>query len=100
MLSGMAMASTLNVFAAIGLNLDQCQNIDLTHISDPCGTTPTGAHPTWDNGNVNGNNSRYREGDGLPYRNRITGIGNGTWVVRVDYDFTKGGKFALDRLTR
>ncbi|HLC02442.1 MAG TPA: IPTL-CTERM sorting domain-containing protein [Anaerolineales bacterium] len=80
---------------AQGLNLDQCANDTLANLAVVCGINP----PTWQNGNINGNNSEYREGDGLPYRNAITGITNGTWSVMVDYDFTQGGKFAVDRLT-
>jgi len=83
--------------SAQGLNLDQCQNGTLTNLGTDCGTaTP----PSWENGNINGQNSQYREGDGVPYRLAITGLSNGTWSVMVDYDFTQGGKFALDRLTR
>ena len=49
---------------------------------------------------MNQSNSQYREGDGLPYRSSITGLTNGTWTIRVEYDFTKGGIPAIDRLTR
>ncbi len=94
--------SAAAVASALGLNLDQCQNVDLTHLGDPCGTSP-GVHPDWANGDVQAANSQYREGDGLPYRNAVgftTGLSSGTWVIRVDYDFTQGGKFAIDRLTR
>ena len=84
----------------VGANLDQCQNDTLAFLSDPCGTAPANAHPNWSNGDVNGSNSQYREGDGLPYRNAITGLTNGTWTIRVEYDFTKGGVPAIDRLTR
>ncbi|HEY0461087.1 MAG TPA: hypothetical protein VGC97_18270 [Pyrinomonadaceae bacterium] len=83
----------------VGVNLDQCQNVDLLHLNDPCGTTPANQHPNWANGDINGNNSQYREGDGLPYRSSFTNLPSGTWVIRVDYDFTKGGIFAVDRLT-
>jgi hypothetical protein len=80
------------------VNLDQCQNGTLANLAEVCGSaTPP---PSWDNGNVNQSNSQYREGDGLPYRNAITGLQDGTYSVMVDYDFTQGGKFALDRLTR
>ena len=82
--------------AAQGLNLDQCANGTLANLAIVCGTNP----PTWQNGNINQSNSQYREGDGLPYRNAITGLTDGTWSVMVDHDFTQGGKFALDRLTR
>ncbi|HEY2865452.1 MAG TPA: hypothetical protein VGJ02_00045, partial [Pyrinomonadaceae bacterium] len=57
----------------IGVNLDQCQNIDLTHLNDPCGTVGNG-HPDWANGDINKQNSQYREGDGLPYRAAFTQV--------------------------
>ena len=84
----------------VAANLDQCQNITLAFLGDPCGTAPANAHPNWANGDVNQSNSQYREGDGLPYRSSITGLTNGTWTIRVEYDFTKGGIPAIDRLTR
>jgi hypothetical protein len=80
----------------IGLNLDQCQNGTLANLGVACGQPPT----SWENGNINGQNSQYREGDGLPYRTLVSGIPDGTWVIRLQYDFTKGGVYALDRLTR
>jgi len=43
---------------AVKVNHDQCQNIDLSHIGDPCGTTPTIAHPQWANGDINSANSQ------------------------------------------
>ncbi len=88
--------TTFTDAAALGLNLDQCQNNTLASLSTACGTAPT----DWANGNINGLNSQYREGDGVPYRFAIEKLGNGTWFVRVQYDFTQGGKFALDRLTQ
>ncbi len=80
---------------AVGLNLNQCANGSLANLAVACGTNP----PTWQNGNLNRSNAQYREGDGLPYRNAITGLTNGTWSVMLDYDFTKAGISALDRLT-
>lgn len=88
---------------APGQNLDQCQNGKFTtfsaflaNLAIPCGTT---ANQAWQNGNINSNNSAYREGDGLPYRFAVSGLSNGLHTVVVDYDFTKGGIFAIDRLT-
>ena len=87
----------------VGQNLDQCQNgkfttfpAFLTNLSTPCGTN---ANEAWANGNINANNSAYREGDGIPYRFAATKLPNGTHTVIVDYDFTKAGIFAIDRLT-
>src|SRR5205085_12367073 len=72
-------------------NLDQCQNINLAHLSVPCGTLDLTGGSGWQNGDVNGNNSQYREGDGLPYRGSFTGLGDGTFTITLDYDFSKGG---------
>lgn len=93
---GTQLAQTAFTDAALNLNLDQCHNDTLASLSTLCGTAPT----SWANGDVNGSNSQYREGDGLPYRFAIEKLDSGTWFVRVQYDFTKGGKFAIDRLTR
>lgn len=90
------LARTTFTDAALSLNLDQCQNDTLASMATPCGTAPT----SWANGDINGNNSQYREGDGLPYRFAIEKLGSGTWNIRLQYDFTQGGKFALDRLTQ
>jgi hypothetical protein len=65
----------------------------------PCGDSPLTGSFGWAGGDVNGSNSQYREGDGLPYREAVTGLPNGTWVLGFVYDFTKGGIPAIDRLT-
>ncbi len=92
-------ASVTFTDAALGLNLDQCRNGTLANLGVDCGSVGSSA-PAWENGNINGSNSQYREGDGLPYRNSITKLSNDTWTIRVEYDFTQGGDFAIDRLTR
>ncbi len=79
-------------------NLDQCQNGSLANLTTKCGTNGNNP-PKWANGDVNSSNSQYQEGDGLPYRNSIIKLADGTWTIKVDYDFTKGGVFAIDRLT-
>ncbi len=83
-------------FAATGTDLDQCQNGNLLNFSIPCENSST---PIWANGSLNGSNSQYREGDGLPYRLDVTGLTDGNWIIRIQYDFSQGGVFALDRLT-
>jgi len=89
----------------LGLNLDQCANAPGSGANPPirgvaCGTTPTNSNPNWQNGDLNRSNSAYLEGDGVPYRLAITGLSIGTWTIRLEYDYTKGGKHAIDRLTR
>jgi hypothetical protein len=80
-------------------NLDQCANdspFSTSNFNTQCGTT---ASQKWQNGDINPTNSYYREGDGVPYRLALTGLVNGIHTVKLGYDFTKGGKFAIDRLT-
>ncbi|MBI3397227.1 hypothetical protein HY045_02005 [Candidatus Woesebacteria bacterium] len=98
--SGNVLASTTFKDPNPAANLDQCQNgspFALSNFSLECGH---GASQDWANGDVNGSNSGYREGDGLPYRASVTGLTNGTWTIRLQYDFTKGGIYAIDRLTK
>ncbi|HEV8360479.1 MAG TPA: hypothetical protein VGR28_08510, partial [Candidatus Thermoplasmatota archaeon] len=88
--------------AAIGDNLDQCRNgvttPPLGNLAKKCGDFA--GFPSWVNGNIGGSNSQYREGDGIPYRLAITDLPAGTHTVKVEYDFSQGGIFALDRLTQ
>jgi hypothetical protein len=71
-----------------GADLDQCAN------DEPPGN-PT---CTWQNGNLNGNNSAYAEGDVVPFRLRIEDIAPGTHTIHLNYDFTQGGNKAYDFL--
>ena len=105
----LALASYLTLAATAvfaGVDLDQCQNgvttPPLQNLNKPCGQSNPDAlpDPTWENGNINGSNSQYREGDGVPYRVIVDGLSDGVHSVQMEYDFTKGGKFAIDRLTR
>jgi hypothetical protein len=89
-------SATATFTGRVGLDLDQCRNGSLANLGVPCGQSPT----AWVNGNLNGQNSQYREADGIPYRAAITGLVDGTWTIRLQYDFTKGGIYAIDRLTR
>jgi uncharacterized protein YegL len=85
-------------YAAAGAatDLDQCQNGSFLNLNVPCRNTPA---PKWVNGDLNASNSQYREGDGIPYRLNVTGLADGDWVMRIQYDFSQGGEYALDRLT-
>jgi hypothetical protein len=52
----------------------------------------------WQNGNLNGNNSRYPEGGVVPFRLAIEGLKLGTHTIHINYDFTAGGHKAYDFL--
>jgi hypothetical protein len=68
--------------AAAGVNLDQWATLD----------------PAWQNGNLNGNNTRYPEGGIVPFRLAIEGLKAGAHTIRIQYDFTAGGHKAYDFL--
>jgi hypothetical protein len=52
----------------------------------------------WQNGNLNGTNSRYPEGGVVPFRLAIEGLAAGDHVIHINYDFTAGGHKAYDFL--
>ncbi|MEO6206684.1 MAG: hypothetical protein ABIP77_01865 [Candidatus Limnocylindrales bacterium] len=52
----------------------------------------------WQNGNLNGNNSRYPEGGVVPFRLAIEGLTAGDHSIHINYDFTAGGHKAYDFL--
>ena len=52
----------------------------------------------WQNGNLNGNNSRYPEGGIVPFRVAIEGLKAGNHKIHINYDFTAGGHKAYDFL--
>ncbi len=68
--------------AAVGVNLDQWASSDLA----------------WQNGNLNGNNSRYPEGGIVPFRVAFEGLKAGSHSIHINYDFTAGGHKAYDFL--
>ena len=70
------------VHAAATVNLDQWATIA----------------PAWQNGNLNGNNTRYPEGGIVPFRLAIEGLKAGPHTIRIQYDFTAGGHKAYDFL--
>jgi hypothetical protein len=73
----------MNVRAAGGgVNLDQWASRDLA----------------WQNGNLNGNNSRYPEGGVVPFRLAVEGLSKGSHTIHINYDFTAGGHKAYDFL--
>ena len=87
-----ALSVALPVSAKAAISLDQCANLDA-----PCDET----HPAqWQNGNLNANNSRYFEGDSVPYRAIMTGLTAGsTYAITMEWDSTESGKHAIDYLT-
>ncbi len=70
------------VLAGASVNLDQWATLDAA----------------WQNGNLNGNNSRYPEGGIVPFRLAIEGLAPGSHEVKIEYDFTAGGHKAYDFL--
>src|SRR5205085_4380172 len=74
-------------------NLDQCGNGPLSAATD-CNPL------SWQNGNLNGNQAHYFEGDSVPYRLTFLNLSTtGTHTVTIEWDTTKGGKHALDYIT-
>jgi hypothetical protein len=71
-----------NAVAATTANLDQWASTDLA----------------WQNGNLNGNNSRYPEGGIVPFRLAMEGLSVGTHTIHINYDVTAGGHKAYDFL--
>ena len=58
------------------------------------------ASDDWVNGNLNENNSHYREGDSVPFRTKLTNLTAGTsYSFTIGYDTIQGGKHAYDYLT-
>jgi hypothetical protein len=72
------------VRAAGSVNLDQWATLD----------------HAWQNGNLNGNNTRYPEGGIVPFRLAVEGLTKGSHTIRIQYDFTAGGHKAYDFLAR
>jgi hypothetical protein len=52
----------------------------------------------WQNGNLNGNNSRYPEGGIVPFRLAMEGMSVGEHTIHINYDVTAGGHKAYDFL--
>src|SRR6188508_1867548 len=82
MLVGLGLVAPTFVRAATTVNLDQWASTD----------------KAWQNGNLNGNNSRYPEGGIVPFRLALEGLKAGAHSIRINYDFTAGGHKAYDFL--
>src|SRR5512147_3087283 len=83
-LNNAAAAPRLPAPSSLTVNLDQCANE----------TTPC----SWQNGDLNGNNSAYAEGDVVPFRLAVEGLSAGQHSIHINYDFTAGGHEAYDFL--
>jgi large repetitive protein len=74
-------------------DLDQCANGAITAMAICAGSQ-------WQNGNLNGNQAHYFEGDSVPYRLKLQDLAPDTsYIVTIEWDTTKSGKHALDYLT-
>jgi len=82
----------------LAVNIDQCRNGGVA--SPQTWTQCTGS--AWVNGNAGEQNSHYREGESISYRNVITGVGMTGHRVRLvmQYDVVHAGNVAIDYLTR
>ena len=52
----------------------------------------------WQNGNLNGNNSKYPEGGIVPFRLALEGLSTDSHTIHINYDFTASGHKAYDFL--
>lgn len=85
--------STANITNAASANLDQCRNGSLDSAND-CSAD------NWVNGNLNGSQAHYIEGDSVPYRIVFDGLNTAMeHNVTIQWDTTEGGKHAIDYLT-
>ena len=74
-------------------NLDQCANGGVGDTPVQC------AGAAWQNGNLNGNQAHYLEGQTVPYRAVFTDLTAGaTYTTTIQYDTTQDGKHATDYL--
>src|SRR5437773_681116 len=78
----LSLATPWSVRAGTTVNLDQWASLDRA----------------WQNGNLNGNNSRYPEGGVIPFRLAMEGLAVGNHSIHINYDWTAGGHKAHDFL--
>src|SRR2546426_3158045 len=79
-------------FADAASNLDQGANGKLTGTFTPDTVT-------WQNGDLNANNSHLVEGLSVPYRTVITDLTIGAHTMTIEWDIRQGGKNCLDYIT-
>ena len=88
-----AMLLAVAVWAAAAADIDQCANGTFASPQQCAGAQ-------WQNGNVNENNSHYREGDTVPFRIKLTGLTAGTtYSVTIQWQYLNSGKHAYDYIT-
>jgi hypothetical protein len=81
-IASLTLALPATVAAGTSVNLDQWASTDAA----------------WQNGNLNGNNSRYPEGGIVPFRLAVEGLKAGAHSITIQYDFTANGHKAYDFL--
>ena len=83
-------ASTMAAQAKPAANLDQWANCALNQVCPG----------SWQNGNLNGSQAHYSEGDSVPYRAVFSSLVAGaTYTATIEWDTTQSGKHAIDYLT-
>lgn len=87
-----AMPTAAQSIPAASGSLSQCADGPRSSARQSC----TG---NWQNGNLNGGNSQYTEGESVAYRAIIGGTQGVQATITVTYDTTKASKHALDYLT-
>jgi hypothetical protein len=75
-------------------DIDQCHNGGVNAPVQPC------VDGQWVNGNANGNQAHYAEGDYIHYRIKFTNLitTGRSYTILLGYDFLKNGKHAIDYL--
>ena len=92
-LSGNTVVATTTFTDAIGMDLSQCGN-------GAPGSPVICTGSAWQHGDLNENNSHYRENDSVPYRFELSGISTSeSHSITIEWDTTKGGRHAIDYLT-
>jgi uncharacterized repeat protein (TIGR01451 family) len=73
-------------------NIDQCRNGTFASPNQCTGNA-------WENGNLGGTNSHYRETDTVPFRALLTGLATGeSYTLSINYDTLQSGVHAYDYL--
>ena len=80
-------------FSLLTFSATSRASVDLQQLHN--GEDEDPANPEWANGNINSQNSIYREGDSVPYRAFLESETSFT----ITFHFTKGGTNAFDYLT-
>jgi hypothetical protein len=90
--------ATTSFTDAAGANLDQCANGDFSSSNTDC--PPGGATDgDWQNGDLQSNNSHYREGDSVPFREVFSGL-SGSNTITIAWQATNApAQHAYDYLT-